>query len=37
MPELLDGFVMITSLSEFRDREFDQTVAEAHKLLLLAP
>jgi tetratricopeptide (TPR) repeat protein len=37
MPELLDRFVTITSLSEFRDREFDQTVAEIRELLPLAP
>ena len=37
MPELLDRFVTITSLSEFRDREFDPTVAEIRELLPLAP
>ncbi len=37
MPELLDRFVTITSLSEFRDREFDQSVAEIRELLPLAP
>jgi tetratricopeptide (TPR) repeat protein len=37
MSELLDRFVTITSLSEFRDREFDQTVAEIRELLPLAP
>ena len=37
MPELLDRFVAITSLAEFRDREFDQSVAEIRELLPLAP
>jgi len=37
MPELLDRFVMITSLSEFRDREFDQSLAQIQELLPLAP
>ena len=37
MQELLDGFVTITSLSEFRDREFNQTLAEIRELQLLAP
>ena len=37
MPELLDRFVTITSLSEFRDREFDPSVAEIRELLPLAP
>src|SRR5438034_868073 len=37
MFELLDRFVTITSLSEFRDREFDPTVAEIRELLPLAP
>jgi tetratricopeptide (TPR) repeat protein len=37
MPELLDRFVTVTSLSEFRDREFDQSLAEIRELLLLAP
>src|SRR5438093_8003839 len=37
MPELLDRFVTITSLSEFQDREFDQSVAEIRELLPLAP
>src|SRR5262245_3817500 len=37
MLELLDRFVTITSLSEFRDREFDQSVAEIRELLPLAP
>jgi tetratricopeptide (TPR) repeat protein len=37
MPELLDRLVTITSLSEFRDREFDQTVTEIRELLPLAP
>jgi tetratricopeptide (TPR) repeat protein len=37
MSELLDRFVTVTSLAEFRDREFDQSVAEIRKLLPLAP
>lgn len=37
IPELLDRFVTITSLSEFRDRDFDQAVAEIRELLPLAP
>jgi tetratricopeptide (TPR) repeat protein len=37
MYELLDRFVTITNLSEFRDREFDQSFAEMRELLLLAP
>jgi tetratricopeptide (TPR) repeat protein len=37
LPELLDRFVTVTSLAEFRDREFDQTVGEIRKLLPLAP
>ena len=37
MPELLDRFVTITSLAEFRDREFDQSVAEIRELLPPAP
>src|SRR5437867_6085302 len=37
MPELLDRLVTITSLSEFRDREFDQSVAEIRELLPLTP
>jgi tetratricopeptide (TPR) repeat protein len=37
MSELLDRFVTVTSLAEFRDREFDQSVAEIRELLLLAP
>jgi tetratricopeptide (TPR) repeat protein len=37
MSELLDRFVTITSLAEFRDREFDQSVADVRKLLPRAP
>ena len=37
MPELLDRFVTIASLAEFRDREFDRTVDEIRELLPLAP
>jgi len=37
MSELLDRFITITSLAEFRDREFDQSVDEIRKLLPLAP
>jgi tetratricopeptide (TPR) repeat protein len=37
MSELLDRFVTITSLAEFRDREFDQSVDEIRELLPLAP
>ena len=35
--ELLDRFVTVTNLAEFRDREFDQSVAEIRELLLQAP
>lgn len=35
--ELLDRFVTVTSLAEFRDREFDQAVAEIRELLPLVP
>jgi tetratricopeptide (TPR) repeat protein len=35
--ELIDRFVTITSLAEFQDREFDQSVEEIRKLLPLAP
>jgi tetratricopeptide (TPR) repeat protein len=35
--ELLDRFVTLTSLAEFRDREFDQSLAEIRELLPLAP
>jgi tetratricopeptide (TPR) repeat protein len=37
MTELLDRFVTITSLAEFRDREFNQSLAEIRELLPLAP
>jgi tetratricopeptide (TPR) repeat protein len=37
MSDLLDRFVTITSLAEFRDREFDQSFAEIRKLLPQAP
>jgi tetratricopeptide (TPR) repeat protein len=37
MPELLDRLVTITSLAEFRDREFDQSIAEIRELLTLTP
>src|SRR5688572_27834890 len=32
-PELVDRFVTVISLAEFRDRDFDQTVAEIRELL----
>jgi len=35
--ELLDRFVTITSLAEFRDRDFDQAIAEMRELVLMAP
>jgi len=37
MTELLDRFVTVTSLAEFRDRDFDQSLAEIRELLPLAP
>jgi tetratricopeptide (TPR) repeat protein len=37
MGELLERFSTLVSLSEFRDREFDRTVAEIRELLPLAP
>ena len=37
MSELLDRFVTVMSLAEFRDRDFDQSVAEIRKLLPVAP
>ena len=37
MSELLDRLVTVTSLAEFQDREFDQSVAEIRELLLQAP
>jgi tetratricopeptide (TPR) repeat protein len=37
MPELLDRFSTVVSLSEFRDRDFSKTVAEIRELLPLAP
>jgi tetratricopeptide (TPR) repeat protein len=35
--ELLDRFVTVTNLAEFRDREFDQSIADIRQLLLKAP
>jgi tetratricopeptide (TPR) repeat protein len=37
MPELLERLSTLVSLSEFRDRDFDRTVAEIGELLPLAP
>jgi tetratricopeptide (TPR) repeat protein len=37
MSELLERFVTITSLAEFRDREFAQSFADIRELLLVAP
>jgi hypothetical protein len=37
MSELLDHFVTITSLAEFQDRDFGQSVASIRKLLPIAP
>jgi tetratricopeptide (TPR) repeat protein len=37
IPELLERFSTVVSLSEFRDRGFDQSLAEIRELLSLAP
>jgi predicted Zn-dependent protease len=37
MSQLLDRFVTVVSLAEFRDREFDQSVADIRELLPRAP